>query len=74
MSELLSAALPVFGMLAFLFVGFQCIVFSDSSRGERCGYVFFAAAVVWIVLSGALLWPETGRAQPGLQSACSTTS
>ena len=55
-----SAALPIFGLLACLFVGFL-VLSSDLRSGERFGYWFFALGVVWLIASGALLWPDAGH-------------
>jgi len=60
MSNLLSAAIPVFGLLACLFLGF--ILLSGESRsGERVGYWFFALGVAWVIGAGAVLWPDASH-------------
>jgi len=61
MSDLFSAAVPIFGLLACMFVGF-IILSSESRSGERVGYWFFALGVAWVIGSGAVLWPEVGHA------------
>lgn len=63
MSEIVAASMPVFGLLACLFLGFIALS-SESGAGERMGYMFFAAGVAWLIVSGAVLWPEVGHATP----------
>ena len=60
-NDLVSASLPIFGLLACLFVGFMALS-GDTLSGERVGYWFFALGVAWLIITGVLLWPEMGRA------------
>jgi hypothetical protein len=61
MMSLSSAAVPILGLLAFLFVGF--LLLSGGSRsGESLGYWFFALAVAWLIGAGVVLWPDAGHA------------
>lgn len=75
MNGLLFAALPIFGMLACLFVGFILLA-SEANSGERLAYVAFGVGVVWLIGSGAVLWPKPSMAgiAPSQQVARSHTS
>lgn len=68
MSDLFSAAVPIFGLLACMFVGF-ILLSSESRSGERVGYWFFALGVAWVIGSGAVLWPEVGHAGAAVTAA-----
>jgi hypothetical protein len=63
MNGILAAALPVFGLLACLFVGF-ILLSSESRSGERFAYVFFGVGVAWLLASGTVLWPKVSHAGP----------
>ena len=60
MNNLVLAGLPIFGMLASLFIGFYYIAFSKSRRAEQIGYFFLAGGVAWVITTGAVLWPQMG--------------
>jgi len=60
-SNLFVAGLPMFGMLASLFIGFYYIAFSKSRRAEQIGYLFLAGGVAWVITTGAVLWPQMGH-------------
>ena len=61
MNNLVLAGLPIFGMLASLFIGFYYIAFSKSRRAEQIGYFFLAGGVAWVITTGAVLWPQMGH-------------
>lgn len=69
MNGILAAALPVFGLLACLFLGF-ILLSSESRSGERFAYVFFGVGVAWLLASGTVLWPQVSHAgaAPALQT------
>lgn len=56
------AGLPIFGMLACLFVGFHFIAFSKARSAEQIGYLLFAGGVAWVITTGAIFWPMLGGA------------
>jgi hypothetical protein len=63
MNGIIASALPVFGLLACLFLGF-ILLSSESRSGERMAYVFFGVGVVWLIASGSVLWPTVSHAKP----------
>lgn len=63
MTGVFAAALPVFGLLACLFLGF-ILLSSESRSGERFAYVFFGVGVAWLLASGTVLWPKVSHAGP----------
>jgi hypothetical protein len=70
MNGIFAAAIPVFGLLACLFVGF-ILLSSESRSGERVAYMFFGVGVAWLLASGTVLWPKVSHAKavPIYQSA-----
>ncbi len=62
MDGIFAAAIPVFGLLGCLFVGF-ILLSSESRSGERIAYMFFGVGVAWLLASGTVLWPKVSHAK-----------
>lgn len=58
MNNLVLAGLPIFGLLACLFIGFHFVAVSESRSAEQIGYLFFAIGVAWVITTGVILWPQ----------------
>jgi hypothetical protein len=58
----LTVFVPIFGLLASLFIGFLLLGGETRGGGERLAYRFFAFGAVWVVLTGAIFWTDSGLA------------